>query len=642
MARGHRIGAGIHGALTSGAGDATFGRMRRRRALALASSFYLFSLITSWGALGHAQQRTVTVELTPTIRTQLAIWIESRDRAIFQTLRLTDAVAFRGIGNRPGALQMDSGYHWPYGRREGVLPIWAHRRYDATGVAWRRVIFAERPEGDASRAGDEYYNTPDPFFCLSFTGHETVDAVTCASVFNSNKGRFITDADVASGYAEPFEDTPGAGRMRVLSGDSLYPPRGDIPDPLPYCPTCANQHHDHDDLMAFLAERRRVMPDLDVVTMATPQRDVLFSYTYDVPGAWPDGDYTLFVEASTEFDFADPSWRLGSPVTPAGAWDCYANSDICGNYGSPYRGQPSVLYRIDFAIGAGASGDGTYTASAPVGHGDPYGLSSDVIAMDGSGMLDDASGHPGSGADRLRAGADGVRVRVRVPVLDPCRSAMPPPGCGMDCRDGGIECAMPLICGPDGTCVGRCTIEMHPAAPSDVTARPVDDIHHSHEWVHASFVAPHLARGIASYEVRVGTSPITDAVSFMAARPASAATIEDQGLIVPIAAAAGETVEVDLGHLSPSSRYYVGVRAFDECHAAGDIASTEVETTAIHFTTVSPCFVATAAYGSPLDARIGVLRRARDRYLMSNEPGRALVAAYYELGPPFPSAVWQG
>src|SRR5437879_1617089 len=92
-----------------------------------------------------AQQRTVTVELTPTIRTQLAIWIESSDGAMFQTLRLTDAVAFRGIGNRPGAQQMDSGYHWPYGRREGVLPIWAHRRFDATGLAWQRVIYVDRP-----------------------------------------------------------------------------------------------------------------------------------------------------------------------------------------------------------------------------------------------------------------------------------------------------------------------------------------------------------------------------------------------------------------------------------------------------------------------------------------------------------------
>jgi hypothetical protein len=587
------------------------------------------ALFASVSSPAFAQQRTVTIELTPTIRTQLAIWIESSDGMRFQTLQLTDSVAFRGIGNRPGAQQMDSGYHWPYGRREGVLPIWAHRRFEATGVAWRRVIFADRPEGYASRAGDEDYNTPDPFFCLSFTGHETVDAVSCASVFRSNKGRFITDTDVAMHYAEPFEDAPGVGRMLVLTSESLYPPRGDY-TPIPLCAGCSDHHHDHEDLAAFHDERLRVMPELDTVTMATPPRDMPFSYTWDVPDSWPDGDYVVFVEASTEFDFADPDWRRLSPSTPGGAWDCYAIG-TCGQYGRGYRGQPSVLYRVPMAIGA-AMGDGMYTTDEPEGHGELHGLTGDVVMMSGSGMVDDPTGHPGSGADRLRAGADGVRVRVTVPVLDPCQTSHPPAECGMACH-GGSECAMPLMCGPDGTCVGRCTIEMHPDAPTDLVAAPVTEQSHSHEWAHVSFVAPEVPRGLVSYEVRVGTRPITDEASFLAARPASAATIEDQALTVPTTAAPGETVEFDLGHLSPTETFYIGVRTFDECHAPGQIASTSVTTTVIHFTTVSPCFVATAAFGSPLDSRIGVLRRARDRYLMSNEPGRALVAAYYEVGP---------
>lgn len=575
-----------------------------------------------WASAAHAQQRTITIEMTPTIRTQLAIWIESEDGTIFQTLRLTDAVAYRGLGNRPGALQMNSGYHWPYGRREGVLPIWAHRRFEVTGLSWPRVIFARRTsEGDASRAGaTEAANTPDPYYCLSFTGHETLDAVSCASVFMSNKGRFMTVADVTAGYGEPFEDAPGMGRMRPLSIDSLYPPRGDV--------DCGDGCRDEPDVRSFVSERLRVMPELDAVTMATPPRDALFSFTFDVPADWPDGDYSVFVEANTEGDHAAPRWELPTPTAPSGQWDWYAIND-----GYAYRGQPSVVYRVDVAIGSAASGtDGLFTTATPIAHADIHGLADTAMPMDSSGIVDDPVNFPGSGADRLRMDADGTRVRVRVPVLDPCNSAMPPPECGRECSSD-AQCSAMLVCGPEFSCVGRCTIEMHPPAPGEVTAAPVSDIHHSHEWVHVTFTAPSVQRGLASYELRVGTQPIVDAASFAAARPAKAATIEDQGVTVAITAAPGETVEVDIGQLAPMSRYYVGVRAFDECNAAGDIASAEVTTTAIHFTTVSPCFVATAAYGTPLDARIGVLRRARDRYLMSNAIGRALVDAYYALGP---------
>jgi hypothetical protein len=48
---------------------------------------------------------------------------------------------------------------------------------------------------------------------------------------------------------------------------------------------------------------------------------------------------------------------------------------------------------------------------------------------------------------------------------------------------------------------------------------------------------------------------------------------------------------------------------------------------------VTPCFVATAAYGSPLAQEIGALRRLRDRQLSNNVFGRVFVAAYARLGP---------
>ena len=45
------------------------------------------------------------------------------------------------------------------------------------------------------------------------------------------------------------------------------------------------------------------------------------------------------------------------------------------------------------------------------------------------------------------------------------------------------------------------------------------------------------------------------------------------------------------------------------------------------------CFVATAAYGTPMAEEIDILRQFRNNLLLPNPPGKAFVAVYYKLGP---------
>ena len=46
------------------------------------------------------------------------------------------------------------------------------------------------------------------------------------------------------------------------------------------------------------------------------------------------------------------------------------------------------------------------------------------------------------------------------------------------------------------------------------------------------------------------------------------------------------------------------------------------------------CFIATAAYGTPLSEEVDILRRFRDEFLITKPMGRAFVAVYYKLSPP--------
>jgi len=85
--------------------------------------------------------------------------------------------------------------------------------------------------------------------------------------------------------------------------------------------------------------------------------------------------------------------------------------------------------------------------------------------------------------------------------------------------------------------------------------------------------------------------------------------------------------------LNASTVYRIATRTVD---AGGNINATWVNQTA---TTILPCFIATAAYGTALHGDIDVLRDFRDEYLMPNPAGRAFVKIYYNTSPPLADVI---
>ena len=594
----------------------------RRAALILATCL-LVGAPTAIGQDPEPSDRVLRFRYQPTARAQIAIWVESADGTFMETVRLTQSVSYRGIGNRPGATLMNSGFRWPYGRREGVLPVWAHRRASAPGAdQFPRVIFQDRSsEGYASRTSADF--SRDDWFCLSFnaatTRRDALDAVTCASVFNSDKGRFMTEEDAASGYAEPWEEPSGSSYMRPMEPTSLYPPRRDVT-------RCASAGcNDHPDVALFAEHAREVMPHIDAVTMATPPGDTVQTVQYTVPDEWPAGDYVAFIEVNVEGDYNDEfnDGTHPTPENPSGTWDTWAI-----NYGYPYRGQPSVVYRVPFSL----LGSGEYATAEPVGYGDLEGQDGEMNPMGSGAITDDPATAPGSGADRLGHMPSGERFSVQVVATNVCSAPDPPPECGAECSVA-RPCAEGFICAPDDTCVGYCDIRMPPEGVEDLVVDVHEDVKKAHRVVEMTFVVPESRRAVEQYEVRVASQPITDLDSFMRAQPAMGPSIDSIALEVPTDGAPGDAVTVEVGGLSPETHYWVAVRPLDGCNHAGPLEVAEVTTNEIHFTTVSPCFVATAAWGSPMAEDVATLRRFRDRHLMTHAPGRLVVDAYYAIGP---------
>jgi hypothetical protein len=535
---------------------------------------------------------------------QIAIWVEGGDGRFVDTVLVTNLTARLGIGNRPGHYTLPSGPKFPYGRRSGVLPVWAHRR----GKLYNAVVMQDGLEKEYWLGFHEVVSSPDPYFCRPMTLMEIdVDAVSCPTrTFNSVKGRFF---DPATDAMAPHLESDGRPKAYVPPARSYYPPRNDLRTftendcDRARAPDCAVSARSYADLN-----------DLDLVSAATPPYGQPFSKSWRVPDSLPDGAYVLYVEVSKEFDL---NASHNYPAT---------QDQMLREWGLPNNfGQPSVVYRVPFTFERGGSAQAAVTDIA--GYGDWDGKTGALHAPDGT-----ISDSPGSGAGRLlvieqpRLTATGA-LAGRVHVVVDNGSGLPPdagaPPDAADARpmaDGGGDA------GGDGAVpadapVGPPACEQAPgAAPIVVTG-----VTAKAETAEVSFIEPsgELWQRADGYEVRVWNGREQSRAAFAEGLPLREVQKGEPGRVVTVA----------IADLKSESEYTVGVRPKGDC-LEPQVGFASFTTIVREFTQLSGCFIATAAYGSPLASAVDRLRVARDRARDASALAAAAAELYARSSPP--------
>jgi hypothetical protein len=466
---------------------------------------------------------------------------------------VTNAVGVHGIANRPGTWDLRSGPRFPYGRRQMALPIWAHAR----GELYDLVVMEDAYDDQVTFHEDN--SSPEPYFCRPMTSTEVVDAITCPS------GKFRSCK----------------GKLDPTSPKSYYPPRADLFD-FGATPCTPLVNHlgscDFGDSAQYA-----FLNDVDTVAAATPPYGAPFSGTWVVPDGLPDGDYALLVEVAKEFD-GDAAHQHPSFITP----DEMATYGAYGQEGNV--GQPSVLYRVPFTLGAGAPPAASTTDIA--GYGDFSGATGDVYPPDATIAAD-----PGSGAGRLLI-IDGPTGAGRVHVSE---DACPP----LDCATSAPPSPVAFSASAD---------------PSGTTAKL--RIHQSNE----------SGSAVLGYDARLtilasNTSPIDDS-TFSAWTPAGT---------VPVGPPDTETT-LALSGLTPLTFYAIGIRAHGVC-GTSPLTFQRILTPAHKFAQLSGCFIASAAFGSDLAPEVQTLRTLRDLATSRSPLARAAVDLYYRASPPLAALI---
>ncbi|HEY5950741.1 MAG TPA: fibronectin type III domain-containing protein [Kofleriaceae bacterium] len=514
--------------------------------LAVRSAVLALLFATTTRAHAGEQCVNVGVQFTPTDSLQIVAWIEDASGNYIDTIYMTAKTGVYGLGNRPGRFDFNSGPYpnpalgiddmWPYGRRITTFPVWAHKKPET----FDSVVFQDGNESNLSHAFDESSPEHAPYCrpisidgstsCWNMTDKEIWDTGSCATPVFTDKGKL--DSSVKS----------------------LYPPRSDV---------ARNASIDSPSVDLYAS-----LNPFDTISRATPKGGSPTEIRWPVPKSMPEGNYVLFVETSKEFDMNATYNETKYPPPVVSYSAC----------GKPYRGQPSVVYRVPFTISTTA----TESASTDyVGYGDPDGQSGTLFPPDGSITTDT----PGSGALRFQLVSDNGMYRVRVKTAVEADYAVPD-------------------------------------APANLRATTIEGTKATLEFVEPGDDGNIGA--VTGYDVRIRANAEMTTDNFAE----STTVVADVTPVGP-----GQVAKVDLSGLLPETDYWIGVRAHDDCYNESPVTITKITTANRKVGEVDWCFVATAAYGSVLANDVEMLRRTRDMLLRKTVFGEMFVETYYTFGP---------
>ena len=142
---------------------------RKHRHSAWLLSFGVALLFSSDSRADPDDEALLEFHFNPADDLQIAIWLEGADGTFVKDVYVTQATAKLGIGNRSGLFKFLSSWRAPYGPRDSVLPIWAHRR----GKTYPKIVFHDpNPDHQQSLGFHEATSSPESYFCRPLTPDE--------------------------------------------------------------------------------------------------------------------------------------------------------------------------------------------------------------------------------------------------------------------------------------------------------------------------------------------------------------------------------------------------------------------------------------------------------------------------------------